>query len=155
MAGSTHQGNAILGPDGNGYIYHGDESHHGGIHRWKIEGLGTIAEQKPRSRSPVAGGKNNVLYGNGVPIVAMENALFLVTFAREKSPYSISAEKGKIRFTFGSYPPIRRRCLTRRAIGRSFAPFDFISGIRRDVQPRRRSRQHDFHAGPTALVLFK
>ena len=33
--------------DGNGdlYLYHGDESDHAAIHRWKITGLNTIAEQ--------------------------------------------------------------------------------------------------------------
>lgn len=43
-------GNALtpmLVKDGSGdlYLYHGDESDHGGLHRWKITGLNTVAEQ--------------------------------------------------------------------------------------------------------------
>jgi PA14 domain/FlgD Ig-like domain/Secretion system C-terminal sorting domain len=45
MAGNVFSANVVNGPDGNVYLYHNDESHHGGAHRWKISGLNTIAEQ--------------------------------------------------------------------------------------------------------------
>ena len=43
-------GNALtptIAKDANGdyYLYHGDESDHAGVHRWKITGLNTISEQ--------------------------------------------------------------------------------------------------------------
>ena len=50
LAAPMMAGNAltpILVKDGNGdmYLYHGDESDHSALHRWKITGLNTIAEQ--------------------------------------------------------------------------------------------------------------
>ena len=45
-AGNAYHGGAAIGPDGNYYMYQTDESHHGGLHRWKIEGLNTVAVQK-------------------------------------------------------------------------------------------------------------
>ena len=45
-AGNAYHGGAVIGPDGNYYMYQTDESHHGGLHRWKIEGLNTVAVQK-------------------------------------------------------------------------------------------------------------
>lgn len=46
FAGNALSPVVVTGPDGNLYLYHGDESHHGGIHRWKISGLETINEQE-------------------------------------------------------------------------------------------------------------
>ncbi len=45
MAGNSFAGSLVTGSDGNVYLYHNDESDHGGVHRWKITGLNTIAEQ--------------------------------------------------------------------------------------------------------------
>jgi hypothetical protein len=36
----------VMGPNGAAYIYHGDESCHGGMHRWRIDGLDSIKEQR-------------------------------------------------------------------------------------------------------------
>ena len=49
-AAAMMAGNAltpVFVKDGHGdlYLYHGDESDHSGVHRWKITGLNTIAEQ--------------------------------------------------------------------------------------------------------------
>ncbi|HEV7329727.1 MAG TPA: PKD domain-containing protein [Flavisolibacter sp.] len=44
MAGNALLPVLVKGPDGNLYLYHGDETHHGGIHRWKVTGLETIEE---------------------------------------------------------------------------------------------------------------
>lgn len=43
-AGNALTPNLVDPSDGNLYLYHGDEAHHGGIHRWKITGLETIEE---------------------------------------------------------------------------------------------------------------
>jgi DNA-binding beta-propeller fold protein YncE len=44
MAGNALTPVLVKGTDGNMYLYHGDESYHAGIHRWKITGLNTIEE---------------------------------------------------------------------------------------------------------------
>jgi hypothetical protein len=36
----------VTAPNGSVYIYHGDESQHGGVHRWRIDNLSSITEQK-------------------------------------------------------------------------------------------------------------
>jgi hypothetical protein len=43
-AGNVSAG-SIVEVNGNLYLYHNDESVHGGIHRWKITGLATVQEQ--------------------------------------------------------------------------------------------------------------
>ncbi|QJD80133.1 PA14 domain-containing protein [Spirosoma rhododendri] len=45
MAGNVFYGTAAAGPDGAIYIYHAEEAGHGGIHRWRVDGLETIREQ--------------------------------------------------------------------------------------------------------------
>ncbi|GEO10447.1 hypothetical protein SAE01_29430 [Segetibacter aerophilus] len=51
-----------IGPDY--YLYHNDESHHGGTHRWKITGLNSIQEQTiPISTSFQRGDETPVLPG--------------------------------------------------------------------------------------------
>ncbi|QJD80136.1 PA14 domain-containing protein [Spirosoma rhododendri] len=45
MAGNVFYGTATAGPDGAIYIYHAEEAGHGGIHRWRVDGLETIREQ--------------------------------------------------------------------------------------------------------------
>ena len=44
MAGNAFS-DAIVEVNGNAYLYHNDESYHGGLHRWTISGLNTISEQ--------------------------------------------------------------------------------------------------------------
>ena len=49
-AAAMMAGNAltpVVAKDSNGdlYLYHGDESDHSGVHRWKITGLNTVSEQ--------------------------------------------------------------------------------------------------------------
>ncbi len=45
MAGNALTPIMVKGPAGDYYLYHGDESDHAGVHRWKISGLNTINEQ--------------------------------------------------------------------------------------------------------------
>jgi DNA-binding beta-propeller fold protein YncE len=45
MAGNATSHGIVRRPDGTVYIYHNDEGFHGGIHRWRIENLGSIREQ--------------------------------------------------------------------------------------------------------------
>jgi len=45
MAGNATSHGLVRRPDGTIYIYHNDEGFHGGIHRWRIENLGSIHEQ--------------------------------------------------------------------------------------------------------------
>lgn len=45
MAGNATSHGIVLRPDGTLYIYHDDEGFHGGIHRWRIENLGSTREQ--------------------------------------------------------------------------------------------------------------
>ncbi|RDC66119.1 PA14 domain-containing protein [Adhaeribacter pallidiroseus] len=45
MAGNSFSPVIVKTSDGAAYLYHNDESEHGGIHRWKINGLNTIREQ--------------------------------------------------------------------------------------------------------------
>ena len=44
MAGNAFSP-SLVKVDSNYYLYHNDESYHGGVHRWKISGLNTIQEQ--------------------------------------------------------------------------------------------------------------
>ncbi|WP_018614248.1 T9SS type A sorting domain-containing protein [Segetibacter koreensis] len=44
MAGNAFSP-AMVKVGNNYYLYHNDESHHGGVHRWKISGIETIQEQ--------------------------------------------------------------------------------------------------------------
>eukprot|EP00041_Stephanoeca_diplocostata_P034997 m.1216526 g.1216526 ORF g.1216526 m.1216526 type:complete len:1148 (+) comp24614_c0_seq3:114-3557(+) len=41
-AGNSFSGKLITRPDGNVYLYHNDESAHGGVHRWRIQGLDSL-----------------------------------------------------------------------------------------------------------------
>ncbi|QEM10713.1 PQQ-binding-like beta-propeller repeat protein [Mucilaginibacter rubeus] len=45
MAGNGFSASVVKLPNGDTYLYHNDESVHGGVHRWKIDGLSTIKEQ--------------------------------------------------------------------------------------------------------------
>jgi hypothetical protein len=45
MAGNCFAASVVKLPNGDTYLYHNDESIHGGLHRWKISGLLTIKEQ--------------------------------------------------------------------------------------------------------------
>jgi PA14 domain/Secretion system C-terminal sorting domain/PKD domain len=45
MAGNALNAVIVKDANGNAYLYHCDESYHGGLHRWKITGLNTIQEQ--------------------------------------------------------------------------------------------------------------
>ena len=45
MAGNSLEPTLVKDGSGDLYLYHGDESDHSGIHRWKITKLSTIAEQ--------------------------------------------------------------------------------------------------------------
>ena len=38
-AGNSFGANLVTGTDGEVYLYHNDESVHGGVHRWKISGI--------------------------------------------------------------------------------------------------------------------
>ena len=42
MAGNAFISTVVAAPDGSLYIYHGDESWHGGVHRWHVTGLDSI-----------------------------------------------------------------------------------------------------------------
>ena len=44
MAGNALSA-SVVEVGGDLYLYHCDESHHGGVHRWKISGLTSIREQ--------------------------------------------------------------------------------------------------------------
>ena len=56
MAGNSFSASMVKDRNGNVYLYHNDESYHGGIHRWKITGLNTIQEQSiPITYTAVAG----------------------------------------------------------------------------------------------------
>jgi hypothetical protein len=57
MAGNAYAGAMVTGTDGNVYLYHNDEATHGGVHRWLLSGLNTIAEQNiPVALSTATGG---------------------------------------------------------------------------------------------------
>ncbi len=45
MAGNASASRIVRGPKGELYIYHNDESFHGGIHRWRVENLASIGER--------------------------------------------------------------------------------------------------------------
>lgn len=45
MAGNCFAASVVKLANGDTYLYHNDESLHGGVHRWKISGLSTIKEQ--------------------------------------------------------------------------------------------------------------
>ncbi|MDD5569700.1 MAG: T9SS type A sorting domain-containing protein [Bacteroidales bacterium] len=45
LAGNALSPMAVKDVNGDLYLYHGDESFHAGVHRWKITNLNTIAEQ--------------------------------------------------------------------------------------------------------------
>lgn len=45
MAGNSFAASLVKDGSGNVYLWHNDESYHGGVHRWKITGLDTITIQ--------------------------------------------------------------------------------------------------------------
>lgn len=45
MAGNAFSTWTVKLADGRVFLYHNDESLHGGVHRWRIDGLDTVAEQ--------------------------------------------------------------------------------------------------------------
>ncbi|WP_080241345.1 RICIN domain-containing protein [Spirosoma rigui] len=45
MAGNVYSGTVVKAPNGNVYLYHGEENGWAGIHRWRIDNLGSIQEQ--------------------------------------------------------------------------------------------------------------
>ncbi|WP_211166258.1 FlgD immunoglobulin-like domain containing protein [Mucilaginibacter robiniae] len=45
MAGNAYAASVVKDNVGNLYLYHNDENHHSGVHRWKITNLNTITEQ--------------------------------------------------------------------------------------------------------------
>lgn len=45
MAGNAASNTVVMGPNGSLYVYHCDESFHGGLHRWRIDNIDTINEQ--------------------------------------------------------------------------------------------------------------
>src|SRR5262249_18903226 len=45
MAGNAASGWLVTLPDGRVFIYHNDESWHGGLHRWRIDDLDDFTEQ--------------------------------------------------------------------------------------------------------------
>ena len=45
MAGNSFSASITTDFSGNHYLFHNDESYHGGIHRWEISGLETIKEE--------------------------------------------------------------------------------------------------------------
>lgn len=45
MAGNAFTNTVVQGPSTAAYVYHNDESFHGGVHRWRIDNLPTISEQ--------------------------------------------------------------------------------------------------------------
>jgi hypothetical protein len=54
MAGNAYCANVVKRND-TVFLYHNDEGHHGGIHRWRITGLNTIQEQVDTISLTVAG----------------------------------------------------------------------------------------------------
>jgi hypothetical protein len=55
MAGNAFAASVVKDSAGNAYMYQNDESYHSGIHRWKITGLNTLAEQTIPIALPAAG----------------------------------------------------------------------------------------------------
>jgi hypothetical protein len=45
MAGNVMSFSLVKDSNGDLYLYHNDEGHHSGMHRWKISGMNTISEQ--------------------------------------------------------------------------------------------------------------
>jgi len=45
VAGNSYSPALVTASDGNMYLYHNDESMHGGVHRWSISNLSSISEQ--------------------------------------------------------------------------------------------------------------
>jgi hypothetical protein len=45
MAGNAASNWVVKLEDGRAFMYHNDESWHGGLHRWRIDGLSTVGEQ--------------------------------------------------------------------------------------------------------------
>ncbi len=70
-AGNALSPTLVKDANGNLYLYHGDESYHGGIHRWKITNLSSIKEQYinipyPNSSNAPALGYTNL--HSGLPL---------------------------------------------------------------------------------------
>lgn len=50
FAGNSFSPTLVYGPDGNAYLYHNDESNHGGTVRWRIDGWNGITELDATAR---------------------------------------------------------------------------------------------------------
>jgi hypothetical protein len=62
MAGNALTPVVVKDANGDLYLYHGDEGHHAGFHRWKITGLNTVKEQVITVAFPTAYSNNNSGY---------------------------------------------------------------------------------------------
>lgn len=74
MAGNAFVPSMIKHANGDYYLYHGDESYHAGVHRWRISGLNTLAEQ---TVSVTLAAKPNGLWAERFKGSALNNAGFI------------------------------------------------------------------------------
>ncbi|CAN5431143.1 hypothetical protein BH11BAC3_BH11BAC3_06120 [soil metagenome] len=68
MAGNALTPKVVKDANGDYYLYHGDESDHAGIHRWKITGLNTIKEEVIPLAPPIT-------YNDGIDYVDLMKGL--------------------------------------------------------------------------------
>lgn len=76
MAGNAFCANIIRRGADTAYLYHNDEGHHSGLHRWRITGFNTIQEQQSSITLSMTG-KNGLLatYHNGPNLNNMQRTI--------------------------------------------------------------------------------
>ena len=87
------------------YIYHNDESVHGGVHRWKISGLNSISEQIIEiSFTPLKNGglKGSYFEGNQLDPLKINSYRIDSSFSKLKPPQTIS-DKNNFSVEFSAF----------------------------------------------------
>jgi hypothetical protein len=77
---------AIVKEGSDYYLYHNDESVHGGILRWKITGLNTIKEQRIAVNTSHSGNTRQVVFERDVPTKTVINLMDGLPFTTSQLP---------------------------------------------------------------------
>ena len=93
MAGNAYRSYVVKAANGNVYLYHNDESCHGGVHRWRIDGLSSIREQQ------IALTFTHTLTSR------LERRIFRVSGLGQHEPHGHAGRQARCNFSYGTGVP--------------------------------------------------
>jgi hypothetical protein len=86
MAGNANTPILVKDATGDLYLYHGDEGHHAGAHRWKISGMNSLREQKIQIKNPTTYSDPPVTYTDLMAGLPFDVSLVSGTAGWTRSP---------------------------------------------------------------------